>query len=542
MSMESEERSSPEEEKASRLSRFLFELRRRKIITTLAAFIGGGWLILEVVHWILIDHYRLPERLLDIAIVTLLGTLLCTLIYQWFGSTEKKLGTIKVELFLIPVAVLITGLLDMYFLQTIGEHEGETIGIPNLTEIVPEKPLRPEFPDLPSIAVLPFTNMSGDPENEYLCDGIVDDIITNLSKTPKLFVIASNSSFTYKGKPVKVQQVSQELGVRYVLEGSLNRSGDRVRVLAQLIDATRGQHLWAETYDRVLEDVLSLQDDITRQIVVALQVQLTDGEVATLYSKGTKNFEAYMKYVQGYQLWAKVESKETNAKARQLLKEAIALDPQYATAYSKLAWTYIVDLWLGWSESPEQDLALAEELGRKTIALDNSNFHGHHTLGEVLAMKGLYDEGIAEGKIAIELAPNAADAAAGFASILQFSGRYEEALEYSKKTLRLSPFAFIGALQDLAFEYLLLGMYEQSIAECKRMIAREPDNQFAHQILAANYSLTGRDKEARAEAAEILRINPTYSQDAFENAFVAVYKDKASVQRFVDALRKAGLK
>jgi TolB-like protein len=390
--------------------------------------------------------------------------------------------------------------------------------------------------------VLPFANLSGESEDEHLCDGIADDIITNLSKTPKLLVIASNSSFTYKGKPVKVHQVSKELGVRYVLEGSLIRSGDRVRVSAQLINAMTGHHVWAERYDRVLEDVLSLQDDITKQIIVALQVQLTEGEQAALFAKGTRNFQAYMKYVEGYQLWNKVESKETNAKARQLFEEVVALDPNFILGYTKIAWAHFVDAWLAFTETPEKSLALAEKMARKSIALDEFAPLAHVALGSVLLMRGQYDEGVAEAKRGYELAPGSSDVTAGYPWTLQMAGRYEDALEYSKRMLTLNPFPPVGHLQDLAFQYLMVGMYEDSIAECKRMIRLEPDNLYAHQILSANYNLSGRDDKARAEAAEILRINPTYSQDAFEQAFVAGYKDKASVQRFVDALRKAGLK
>ena len=217
------------------------------------------------------------------------------------------------------------------------------------------------FSDELSIAVLPFVNMSGDPKQEYFSDGITEEIITALSKVPKLFVIARNSTFAYKGKPVKVQQVSEELGVRYVLEGSVRKGGEKIRITAQLIDALGGHHLWAERYDRNLSDIFAVQDEITKNIITALQVTLTEGEQARAAAKGTNNLEAYLKYLQAnehiYQF-----SIEGNALGKQLAKEAIALDPEYAGAYRVLARAHMLDVWLGTSKFPEESIAKAIEL------------------------------------------------------------------------------------------------------------------------------------------------------------------------------------
>jgi TolB-like protein len=204
------------------------------------------------------------------------------------------------------------------------------------------------LPDNPSIAVIPFANMSGDPKQEFLSDGITESIITALSKVPRLFVIARNSTFTYKGKPVKVKQVSEELGVRYVMEGSVQRSADRIRINAQMVDALTGHHIWAEKYDRDLKDIFVLQDEITMKIITALQVKLTAGEYAHLVAKGAKNVEAYIKLLQAYELHT---TKEGNVQARKILKEAIALDPEYSRLYTALAGP-TMDVWFGTTESP----------------------------------------------------------------------------------------------------------------------------------------------------------------------------------------------
>jgi TolB-like protein len=202
------------------------------------------------------------------------------------------------------------------------------------------------LPDKPSIAVLPFVNVSDDPKQEYFCDGLTEEIITALSKVPKLFVIARNSVFTYKGKPVKVNQVAEELGVRYVLEGSIRKAGDELRITAQLIDALSGHHLWAERYDRNLNDIFAVQDDLTKKIITALQVKLTEGELVRAAARGTKNLEAYLKYLQAM-VTVRQFNIESNALAKQLAQEAIALDPEYAMAYRALSTAHQMDVWLG---------------------------------------------------------------------------------------------------------------------------------------------------------------------------------------------------
>jgi len=395
------------------------------------------------------------------------------------------------------------------------------------------------LPDKPSVAVLPFDNMTGDPEQEFLSDGITEQIITALSKISSLFVIARNSTFTYKGKPIKVQRVSEELGVRYVLEGSFQKSGDRVRITAQLIDAIKGNHLWSETYDRDLKDIFALQDDITKKILTGLQVKLTRGEQARVWAKGTDNFEAFLKYLQANESFFQVNV-ERNALARQMAKEAIALDPEYASAYALLGKTHLIDLFFGWSASPKDSIRQAMALLQKAIALDESSADARSRLGSLYTIVGEHDKAIAEGERAVTLDPNYADAYNRLGLFLRFADRPEEAIPVIKKAMRLNPFPPGLYYSNLGMAYLFTGKCEEAIAECEKALQLETDNLHTHMTTTVAYSLCGREEEARATAAGVLRINPKFSCDYVAKRLT--YKNQADKDRFIEALRKAGLK
>jgi adenylate cyclase len=404
---------------------------------------------------------------------------------------------------------------------------------------LPETPPLP-LPDKPSIAVLPFVNMSGDPEQEYFSDGITEEIITALSKTPKLFVIARNSTFTYKAKPVKVQRVGRELGVKYVLEGSVRKAEDKVRITAQLVDTKTGNHLWAERYDRDLKDIFAVQDEITKKIITALQVELTEGERVRGYARGTDNLEAYLKFLQGSEHYRRF-NKEDNAKARKIYEEAIALDPEYPEAYTMLGWTHWIDLWLKSSRSPRESIRQAFELAQKSIALDSSCQHAHLLLSNLYLITRKHEKAIAEGEKAIALDPNSADAYAMYGGqVLVFSGKPEEGVLFVEKAIRLNPIAPSYYLHMLGMAYRETGRYEDSITACKKAIKRQPNNIFARLILVATYSMLGREDAARATAAEVLRIDPKFSVEHF--AKTRPHIDPANTARFADALRNAGLK
>jgi TolB-like protein/Tfp pilus assembly protein PilF len=394
------------------------------------------------------------------------------------------------------------------------------------------------LPDHPSIAVLPFVNISGDPKQEFFCDGITEEIITALSRVPNLFVIARYSTFTYKGKAVNVKQVSEELGVRYVLEGGVQKSDDRIRITVQLIDALTGRHLWAERYDRDLKDIFALQDGITMKITTALQVKLTPGETVHLMAKGAKNIDAYAKLLQSIELTGR-GTKEANAQTKKLLEEAIALDPTYPRLYVCLAVAHQYDIWFGSTESPKQSLARAFELAQKAISLDDSNAAAHRTLGWIYAMKRQYDKAIAACERSVSLDPNSASNVMWLGMVLTWAGRAEEGIPYLQHAIRLNPLAPAVYFNNLAVAYRDAGQYEKAIEEAKKALQRERNTQFPYIHMAISYVRLGREEEARAAAAEILRINPKFSLERY--AKMLPFTQPVAV-RIVEDLRKAGLK
>jgi adenylate cyclase len=396
------------------------------------------------------------------------------------------------------------------------------------------------LPDKPSIAVLPFANMSGDPKQEYLSDGLTEQIITGLSKIQNLFVIARNSTFVYKGKAVKIQKVAEDLGVRYVMEGSIQRSGDRIRVTTQLIDALTGHHIWSEQYDRELKDIFVLQDEITMRIMQATRVELTEGEQARVWiRKRPNNLKALEDNYQGV-AFLRRGTKQDNYTARQLFEEAISLDPNFVWPYANVGQTHFWDARNGWSESPAESLKMALEFTQKALAMDDSIDIGHSVLGSIYLVKGQYDKALSEAERAIALNPNGADAINFLAGIVGCLGRWEESASYAKKSIRLNPFPHLGYYWVLGRAYFMTGQYDEAIVALEKAVQMNPDFLGAHNYLAACYSSTGRDPEATAESKEVLRIDPKFSIESYARRLP--YRDKADVEREVAALRKAGLK
>ena len=392
------------------------------------------------------------------------------------------------------------------------------------------------LPDKPSIAVLAFDNLSGDTEQEYFSDGLTEEIITALSKSTQIFVIARNSSFTYKGKPVKVQQVSEELGVRYVLEGSVRKDMERVRITAQLIDAVKGIHLWAERYDRDLKDIFAIQDDITKQIIAALHVKLTIGEDARIIAGNTNSLDAYTKYLQSREYHMRM-NKEDNLTSRRLLEEAISIDPEYGTAYALLGATHMLDFFLQATNSPNQSLGKAIEFEQKAIAL-GADAHG--LLGFLYTIIRQHDKAIAECRQAVEINPNSATARSFYGLALNLMGRFEEAVHELEQGVRLDPFSSSFTLRSLALAYCNVGLAEKAIKICQKAIQKAPDDLIARIIFIQAYSLAGQQEEAQKEAAEVLRINPNFSLESY--AKTLGYKNQAYTDRVIATLRAAGLK
>jgi len=399
-----------------------------------------------------------------------------------------------------------------------------------------------ELPKGPSIAVLPFVNMSGDPEQEYFSDGLTENIIAGLSADRRLLIIARNSTFAYKGKSVEVQEVARKLGAQYVVEGSVQKTEDRIRITAQLIDANTGHHVWADSYDRELKGIFALQDEITIKIMSAVGMKLVDGEqFGEKFLPPSGSLEVYkkaMKATEYFHRW----NKEGNILARKEIEEAIALDPEYSELYSVLALTNLNDLWFQSSESPLISFAQANKNIKKALALDDEDYIAHFALAYLYWLTKEHDKAIAAAERAIELNPSGADAYAVLASFFNARGKPEVAIKLTEKAIRLNPIPPDYYLNGLGVSYSLLERSEDAIEVYKLIINRSPNFLPAHINLTGIYSGLGRDEEARRQAEEVLKLDPAFSLDKYAETVFLFSEDKAQGERYIDNLRKAGLK
>jgi len=396
----------------------------------------------------------------------------------------------------------------------------------------------PAVPQKPSIAVLPFTNMSGDAEQEYFSDGMTEDLITDLSKVSALFVIARNSSFAYKGRAVKVQEIGRDLGVRFVLEGSIRKSGNRVRIAAQLIDAESGGHLWAERFDRDLTDIFATQDEVVEKIVRALAVTLTHGEEKRLRRRGTENVAAYEAVLRARELLGGA-TRETVAQARAMYRRAIELDPTYAVPHAGLAATGVSNYVSDWADDPDAELDQAERWARRALELDDSEPFAHMALGHVMLWRRDHDGALAEFRSMIALDPNFAQGYAATGLALMYAGRAAEALEPFALAMRLDPHYPSIVLHYVAQANFSLGNYGTAAKQLTQRIARTPGTDSSRMMLAACYGHLGRAEEARAIWAELMKVNPEFSLAQRER--VLPYKDPRDFARIAEGLAKAGL-
>jgi TolB-like protein/class 3 adenylate cyclase/Flp pilus assembly protein TadD len=411
------------------------------------------------------------------------------------------------------------------------------ISLPSV-ELGSDNKITLDLPKGPSVAVLPFVNMSGDPKEDYFSDGLTENIITGLSACPKLFVIARNSTFTYKGKAVIVQQVARELGVQYVVEGSVQKAEDRVRIAAQLIDAANGHHVWAENYDRMLKNIFSLQDEITIKLITAMSVNLTEGEQAQLRFKKGKNLKAYMKILKGYEYFQR-GNKTDNVLARREAEEAINLDPENPAAYLLLAGTYMFDLWWGASSSPLIAFAQATKNINKVFELDKDNSDAHWMLGMLYLFKRQHEKAIAAAERSVVLNPNGADAHCFLAYILYMSGKGEKALLFYKKAFELNPIPPSWYYEMLGETYLTLKRFEEAISQFKKAINIEPNDIFSHLGLVVAYTKVGQFEKASSEVSEVYRIDPNFSLDDINDPYI---DPEATKRSYFDVLGEAGLK
>jgi len=398
------------------------------------------------------------------------------------------------------------------------------------------------LPDKPSIAVLPLTNLSGDPNEDYFSDGVTEDILTELSRFSELFVIARNSSFTYKGKAVDVRQVGRELGVSYVLEGSVRRAADRVRVTAQLIDATTAAHLWAERYDRKIEDVFAVQDEIACTIGPILVAHVNKAEIQRTLLKPPTDWHAHDYYLRAVasmaSFYSSFQTKDLH-EARRLLEASLSADPTYARAYTTLSFTYSA----AFSNPADDDyttnaaLEHAYEFAQKGVQFDPYLPQAHSQLGWVLIWKRRHEAAISSFERAIALNPNFSDWR--FIAGLTLAGEHERALKVSEVYLRLDPFHPANALTFIGVALFLLGRYADALVPLLDSVSRSPNSR-AHTALAATYGQLGRLEEAQAEAREVLRIEPNYTI-ARHRRLLAPFKNSFDAENYFNGIRKAGL-
>jgi len=390
----------------------------------------------------------------------------------------------------------------------------------------------------PVIAVLPFDNISRDPQQDYFSDGITGDVITDLSQISGLFVIARNTMFTYKGNPVKVQQIARELRAGYVLEGSVQKVGNRVRINAQLIDAHTGHHLWAERYDRELRDVFALQDEVVRKIVAALSVKLRPSEKEQLSRSAQAHPEAYDMLLRGLEKYRRF-TRETLAESQEFFKRAIALDPNFARAHADLALSHIIAVELGLSDEPKASTREAIRIAQHALSLDDTVREVHFVLSNIYRTLKRHDDAIAAARQAITLDPNYADGYAQLALDLNYAGKPDEGLAAIKHAMRLNPRHPFFYVWILGQSYYLLGRHEEAAEQFVRVTKSNPDFTVAHKMLAATYSELGRSDDAEWAAAELETLIPNYSLE--QEVASAPYKDPAVFRRYIDGLRKAGL-
>ena len=393
----------------------------------------------------------------------------------------------------------------------------------------------PEIPEQPSIAVLPFTNMSSDPEQEYFGDGLAEDIITDLSKLSGLFVIARNSSFSFKGQQMTVQQIGLELGVRHVLEGSVRKSADRVRINVQLVEAKTGHHLWAERYDRKFENIFTVQDEITNEVITALDVKLLRGETARLFRKSLKRPESLEMAYRGFAL-ARQISRRDKEQARVCFEKVIELEPESPAGYIGVAFTYFTESFWKWSSDIEQSLNQSKYYVQKALDLDKENVLALIARALIHIQEGEYDKAIAKGEQAISIAPNFEFIHIGMAQILTFSGKHKDAISFAENGARMNPIPFSWNLHTLGYCLAHVGRIEEAIEVELKAIEKSTDSVDYHLVLAICYAQLGQWEEAKDELRTIRRIDSSLSIEDFVKSLP--YKEPSVAEAMIAIIRK----
>ena len=442
---------------------------------------------------------------------------------------KGKSPLIRSVIIAIAIALLFGGGLVIWLQPWVPEYEPASV----------EKMAIP-LPDKPSIAVLPFTNMSSDAEQEYFSDGITEDIITDLAKISGLFVVARNSTFTYRGQAIKIRQVAEELGVRYVLGGSVRRAGDKIRITAQLIDALKGNHIWAERYDRELKDVFSVQSEVARQVAKVLAVTLKANDNERLFQKYTTNIDAYDVFLQARRV-VDVPTKDNILRGEKLFSRVIELDPNFAGGYAGLAFNYSVQVRFQYSTSPSTHLARTFELAEKAIEVDSNFAWGYIALGGAHLANGDAAAAVDAMRQVLILEPNGYEANLFMGFYLQFAGEAALAVEHLLLARRLSP---VVSVRDLAFmtnAQFMNGNYAEVVR-----IQMEWDRKFPGRwstarsvVMAATYTLLERPEEAAAIVKELLDTHPNFNLSQWK--FGKLWKSEDNRARLYDAAKQAGI-
>ena len=445
---------------------------------------------------------------------------------------ERRPRLRRWHLAVVAVAVLIFGIAAIvsiwnYYFRSTPPHE-------KVASI--SKPAIP-LVDRASIAVLPFKNLSGDPEQEYFSDGITNDIITDLSKFPELLVIASNTVFSFKGKSVKIKDVGRELAVRYVIEGTVQKASDKVRINAQLINATTGHHLWAERYDRDLKDLFAIQDEIVQTIVRTLAIEVDVAERARAMRKDTDNLEAYDYAVRGEEFLL-TRNRPDNIQAKEMFKRSIELDSRFASAYVGLGWSYYIEATAGWTEFPLQAMEKALTYGEKALSFGEPDADTYALLGSVYLRMENYDLAINQLQRAIQLNPNQALSHLQLGSIMLYAGQTDEAIQLLQAGLRFDPYS--GPENDwrLGLAYYLKSKYKDAIRVLEQPLSRYPNSAWSYIALAAAYAQAGRSEDAKRSAEMAKKLHPFFEVDSS----FTLFRNPEDRDKILDGLRKAGLK
>lgn len=493
------------------LRTILAELQHRGVFKVAAAYAAIGWVLLEVLS-VLFQNFGAPDWIVKVATTLILAGFPVACLMAWgFDITAEGVRPVPLGL-------------------------GKSV--PQPANAVTGQAAVVEPSPTPSVAVLAFDNLCADHEQAYFSDGIAEDIITDLSKLSQLRVIARNSSFTYKGKPADVRQVGRELGARYVLEGSVRKVGQRVRVASQLTDTTTGSLVWAERFDRDLTDILAVQDDITLEIIEALRLKLTPEMEAQLTRRVDVDLEARNLFFRGYE-HALLLTAHGNVEARKLLERAITISPNFAAALGCIAFTLVQDYIMGRGDDPQQSLESGLALARRACALDDQDPYAQVWLSLALLWSRQHDEAMVAVRDSLALAPNLATGHIQLANLQYYMGDIEGALKTLDTYMQLDPLYPEIALYFLAEAQAASGQFNAAVMTLTRRLERNPNSATSYALLASCYGHLGRIEESREAWAQVLRNEPGFSLEWRRR--VLPYRTPEIFERRIEGLRKAGL-